>query len=117
MKTLMHERLRAFIKYSGLSDVEFGRRFNSTGKEIGNWATGTAMNLGRMGDMLQAYPELNSNWLLTGFGDMLNEMDKNGVPVPRKPMTEEEYQLQIAELQQKLLQLMEEKVDWLTKKK
>lgn len=73
MKLTIHERLAKFIDYTKLSKVDFGKKFNASRFEVNNWCNGTKMNISRLSEMLKAYPQLNSDWFITGIGRMVND--------------------------------------------
>ena len=70
-QTIAH-RLERFIAYKKLSMGKFGKPFKATRQEIHNWCSGTKMNVYRIGEMIDAYPELSLKWFVTGKGNMLS---------------------------------------------
>ncbi len=72
MELTIHERLKKFIEYKGLSNTAFGKPFKASRTEISNWTNGTKMNVYRISEMMEKYPELNGHWFICGKGNMLN---------------------------------------------
>lgn len=69
------DRLLSIIKFSGKNTTNFGKQFNSMSSEnIRQLSKKDNPNppLLFLEEILQLYPEINSHWLLTGEGDMLN---------------------------------------------
>ena len=73
MELTIHERLKKFIDFKGLSNTAFGKPFKASRSEISNWCNGTKMNVYRISEMLEKYPELNGHWFISGKGNMLND--------------------------------------------
>lgn len=115
MKTTLAERLREFIIYTGLTDKDFAMRFGASKQEISNWTRGVRMNLGKMGDMLEAFPELNGHWLLGGHSEMLISSVKNGKEV-QNVEHDKESQIIIDKLKDQIIELQKEKIEWLMEK-
>ncbi len=67
----IHKRLNDFIEFKKIDKKKFGVKFNASKSEISNWTSSTKMNMYRIADMSNAYPELDLNWLLTGRGQMI----------------------------------------------
>ena len=119
MEGTISQRLRRFIDYTGKTDKEFALQFNATKQEISNWLNGTKIGVIRIGELLKAYPELNSSWFLIGKGNMLNPEYKieieqinhcNDILCINE---KEKYRKLIEELNQKVIQLQQEKIEWL----
>lgn len=64
------DRLMAFIVYKGITVSEFERVSGLSNSYVNKMKT----SIGKLGMMniQRAFPELNTNWLLTGEGEMLN---------------------------------------------
>ena len=71
----MKERFKAFIAYKKLSQ----RRFQASIGVSSSYINGITDGIGA--DVLRkisiSYPELNTDWLLTGNGEMLNHSNNN----------------------------------------
>lgn len=73
MEDTVKERIKAFIKFKGITMKSFENQCNlSTG-----YVTSMRKGFGRvkLSNVLTAYPELNRDWLLYGEGTMLNDPD------------------------------------------
>ena len=69
----VQERLQEFIKYLGITNMEFEQR----AKLSNGFATSTNKRMRKGSKMLlrDAFPELNMEWLIKGEGEMLNKGD------------------------------------------
>lgn len=76
------ERLQCFMRHFGINDnqltVDAGLSIGLIGKAK---KTGKAMNSSNIEKILNAYPELNPEWLMLGTGEMIRDVN---------PMSEEE---------------------------
>jgi predicted ribosome quality control (RQC) complex YloA/Tae2 family protein len=67
-------RLRKVINYKGVSNNEFGRSIGCSSAQITQMLTHEKnFGIDKMLKILSTYPEVNSDWLLTGRGEMLRE--------------------------------------------
>ncbi|MCD8292336.1 MAG: hypothetical protein LUC23_01045 [Prevotellaceae bacterium] len=74
------ERLLDFISYKGLNKSRFQRSIGVSGSYIQNIANGIGTDVLRRIEKI--YPELNTDWLVSGNGEMLNKTPmQNGVDV------------------------------------
>lgn len=67
----IRDRLRQFIDYKGISISMFERNCklsNGFASKVGD-----SIRRAKLENISAIYPELNTNWLLTGVGSMLNE--------------------------------------------
>jgi hypothetical protein len=74
------ERLLQFIDSQGISKSEFERKCGLSN----GYLNSSKGNFGakKLDDILRAFPMLNRDWLLTGEGEMLNEIYDN-IPRPQ----------------------------------
>ena len=123
---LMSDRLRLFIDHTGLKDYEFGQKIGANKQFISDWTHGKKIPLTKIGDMLRVFPELNARWFLTGIGEMLNykngeiPVSKNKLTLTREKHTDKEFeelQSENKELLKKLVELQQEKINWLQSEK
>jgi hypothetical protein len=123
MKSTMSDRLMAFIKHTGLRDNEFAKQIGSTKQEISNWKSGQRISLRRIGEMLEGFPALNGHWILTGKGNMLNtDEDGNFIQKPKCDNPEcisliDNLESELKNVKEKIIQLQDEKIEWLEKNK
>lgn len=121
MKTNIHTRLVQFIAYKKMSNTDFGVGFRASRQEVSNWCKGTKMNVYRIGDMLEAYPELNGHWFLSGEGKMLkNSKEQEPDPIYFSPDVKkiiDEKDKEILRLNSKVIKLQEEKIKLLEKER
>jgi hypothetical protein len=130
MKSTMSDRLVAFIETTRLLDKEFAQKIGSSKQEISNWKAGQRISLRRIGEMLEAFPNLNGHWFLTGQGKMLTtgtneEIEKKRIcqdPDCIMRINNLENELnnlkgKVMELQAEKIELLAEKIKWLEKKK
>lgn len=104
MEKTITERLEKFIEYKKLSMAQFGKPFRASRQEIHNWCSGTKMNVYRISEMIEAYPELNLNWFVTGRGNMLS----GGKEMVQPVCTEESCVLEKKMLINKINELLSE---------
>lgn len=87
MKDTLKERLIEFIKSQGLSQGKFEKRMNFSNGYVNSISKGIG------GDKLQRiigeFPQLNSEWLLYGRGNMLN--NEKEVPIGNIEMSREVF--------------------------
>lgn len=67
------ERLTQFIQFKGLSMGAFERTCSLSNGFV--CKVGDSIRRAKLENISAVYPELNTNWLLTGVGSMLNEED------------------------------------------
>ena len=83
---IMITRLKQFIVYKGFTVASFERSAS-----LANGCIGMAekrnggLNYDALQKVLNSFPELNANWLLTGRGSMLNDSAK--VPETQREIT------------------------------
>ena len=69
METTVKERLKEFIKHTGLSINKFEQLCDLGKSYVGNMRV--SMQPDKVQKIVRKFPELNSGWLLTGEGEML----------------------------------------------
>lgn len=82
METTVKERLKEFIKHTGLSINKFEQLCELGKSYVGNMRV--SMQPDKVQKIVRKFPELNSGWLLTGEGEMLRSTDgsRSGEPAP-----------------------------------
>lgn len=73
MKTV-NERLREYLRLKGITQAEASSKLNISIQRLNNWLTDTSIPMYSLTDILNHYPDLNSEWLLTGEGEMLKDV-------------------------------------------
>lgn len=73
MEGTVKERLRAFIKAKGISERQFCLSAGVSTSFVSNMVT--SLKPDKLLKIAGAFPELNTDWLLTGHGDMLKDND------------------------------------------
>lgn len=71
------EKIKKYLDSKGISKNKF---YNQTGLSIGFLDSGKSVGLDKVRIIINAYPDLNIQWLLTGSGDMIKAKEE-----PRKP--------------------------------
>lgn len=67
----MNERILKFIEYLGISVSEFERNCNLSNGAVSKMGDNTRRST--VNKIYNVYPQLNTDWLLTGKGSMLND--------------------------------------------
>lgn len=105
-------RIIQFIEHQGIKRDDF---FNRVGIASSNFrGLGASSELGgdKIVKILTEYPDINSEWLLLGFGEMLKSNDKNEDNHSQKGEWYKELlaekEMQIANLNQKIGELRNE---------
>lgn len=73
----MNERLRLFISHLGLSIRKFEATIGVKNGYIRTFGEGSRSEI--VETILQEYPQLNRDWLLHGFGEMITYTDSNNI--------------------------------------
>lgn len=87
------ERLKVFISSQGLSHSRFEKRIGLGNGFVNNISKGIGAE--KLQRILYEFPDLNSDWLLTGEGDMLISEESN-ILKDGKELDEEDYRKAIA---------------------
>lgn len=69
----VRERLKEYIKYSGITTTEFERTIGASNGYVTSISKGIGAKFSR--EISKRYPDLNLDWLLSGEGDMLLRSD------------------------------------------
>lgn len=73
----MNKRLIQFLEYKGIKIATFEKIISVSNNTIRTAINkNTTMTSGVLEKILNSFPELNANWLLTGKGSMLNDSAK-----------------------------------------
>lgn len=89
-QTAVKDRIKAFIVYKGMSVRAFERSCNLSNGYVGSIEQTIMPN--KLSIISRQYPELNTAWLLTGDGEMLNSAESNNSNPSLQP-TEKDYKL------------------------
>lgn len=119
MEESMKQRLMRFIKSQNLSQGKFERMCGMSNGYLCNIKQ--SIGSSKIQSIAMAFPQLNTEWLLTGTGDMLNEgyttFDPVGVATPTAPTamaeTEKEVVLLKAKLEEKekMIELLKQQLE------
>ena len=83
----MNERILQFIEYLGISVSEFERNCDLSNGAVSKMGDNTRRST--INKIYNVYPQLNTDWLLTGKGDMLNaEQLPSSSPITDKVITD-----------------------------
>lgn len=83
----LKERFDAFIKYKSLSRRKFQERIGVSNSYIQNISKGISNDI--LNRITIQYPELNTNWLLTGEGEMITSEERQNktITIPQSTIT------------------------------
>jgi transcriptional regulator with XRE-family HTH domain len=73
METTIGDRLKAFIEYKKMSQVDFAKTFGATKQKVAYWITENGITVPWLQKLTDAHKELNIYWLLLGSGNMIND--------------------------------------------
>lgn len=76
-------RLKEYIKYSGITTMEFERSIGASNGYVTSISKGIGAKFSR--EISKNYPDLNLDWLLTGEGSMLKSADEATTPEALMP--------------------------------
>lgn len=85
MEQTVKERLKAFIKYKGLSVNKFEKTCSLSQGFVKN--IGKTIGTDSIWKIIQAFPDLSQNWLINGYGEMIKpeiELGEDGKPYIKK---------------------------------
>jgi len=68
---MIKKRLTQFLKHLGIGQEKFAKKVGLSKGYVNNIKDNITLNT--VNKILQIYPQLNENWLLTGEGEMLKE--------------------------------------------
>ncbi|HET6243572.1 MAG: helix-turn-helix transcriptional regulator [Bacteroidetes bacterium] len=79
-------RLKEFIEYKGLSFTKFGKKIECSASQMTQMIT-YKKNFGidKLMKISNVFPELNSEWLLTGNGNMLKDIPIEDTTLDNNP--------------------------------
>ena len=108
------QRLRSFIKAQSISIKAFEESINASNGYVNSISK--SIGLDKLESIIEIYPNLNLEWLLTGEGEMLKKKDEDPPPEEKKPDENvPELQKQIIDLQNHRISQLEKEVEELKK--
>lgn len=72
MNSTIGQRLKEFIEYKRMEQVDFARSVGAPKQTLNHWFNNQSITVHWLTTIIQKYPELNIYWLLLGTGEMLN---------------------------------------------
>jgi hypothetical protein len=66
------EKIKQYLEYKGISKNKF---YNETGLSIGFLDSGNSLGVDKLKIIINKYSDINTDWLITGKGDMLLNSD------------------------------------------
>lgn len=82
-ESAIKQRLIQFIKFKDLSQQKFETRCGLSNGYVNNITKGIGAE--KLADISRQFPELNTDWLLTGAGEMLNESNSGFMIIETRP--------------------------------
>lgn len=76
MKDNFLHRLKQFIEYKGISNNKFAEEVGISSAQMSHMMNGINFGVDKLLIILSNYTELNSQWLMTGEGEMLKKKEK-----------------------------------------
>jgi hypothetical protein len=107
MKTTLGVRLKDFINYKKIKNLEFAAAVSATQQEVTNWSNGRGLAVNRLVDILKSYPDLNARWLLTGQGEMINGMQGEIQELVQEPPSTYETRCRLCDEKEKRIAILE----------
>jgi transcriptional regulator with XRE-family HTH domain len=81
----MHSRIKNWMESEGLKSSEFADNIGVNRATISHILSGrNKPSIDFFEKLLQAYPSLNSNWLITGIGYMTTQKETKEVQISKK---------------------------------
>ena len=80
METTIKERLIKFLKFKDVLQIDFCKNLNVSH----NYVSGIIKSIPseRLAQIMALYPDLNIDWLITGQGEMLRDVQRDEVASP-----------------------------------
>lgn len=100
-------RLRQFIKFQNITIKAFEESINASNGYVNSISK--SIGLDKLEKMIEEYPNINIEWLLTGKGEMLKTVKKE------EPPEEEASEKEVPELQKKIIDLQNFQIEQLKK--
>jgi len=100
----MKERLMEFLKYLGVGQNKFAESVGLSRGYVNN--IGDNITMKSVNKIVQVYPELNRNWLLTGEGEMLSGGESGRGSHPEAGRRDGENQMLPASLEHKFNEII-----------
>jgi hypothetical protein len=72
MNSTIGQRLKEFIEYKRMEQVDFARSVGAPKQTLNHWLNNQSITVHWLTTIIQEYPDLNIYWLLLGTGDMIN---------------------------------------------
>lgn len=104
-------RIKQYIDYKGITISSFEREAGmSNGSFASQLKKNKTIGVDKLENILTIFPDINTEWLLTGTGPMLKEVDKTSIGEPDEPYVnksskDELYERIIAEQKERILDL------------
>lgn len=97
------ERITIFLKHKGIGQAKFAEVIGVSKGYVNNMTGNPTQNI--LSKIGIAYPELNTNWLATGEGEMLKQSSE---PVPIQNTDDKNYKELWLEVLQENIELLKE---------
>jgi transcriptional regulator with XRE-family HTH domain len=112
MNSTIGQRLKDFIEFKKMEQVDFARSVGAPKQTLNHWLNNQSITVHWLTTIIQEYPDLNIYWLLLGKGDMLNvsngikTVEKESAPVYK---SNEDLLLQRISLLEEIIRLQQQR--------
>lgn len=106
------ERIRSYIKYKGINASEFGRSIGVSAAYISSMVK--SIQPDKLKRITLEYPDLNTEWLLTGEGSMLKDSDDFNRPARKDPFDLRSFRILNKLSQDDLSKYFQVPIEWIS---
>ena len=109
METTVKQRLKQYICYKGISVRKFELTIGVTPSYVQNMRV--SIQPDKISSIAHHYPDLNTGWLLTGKGTMLQHTEDETPSITNVTLIDNDFYINIINEQSKLIKFLEDKIE------
>lgn len=115
--TKISDRIKQFIDYKNITINKFSDSVGTSNSYFNKLIkNGTTIGSDKIENILQAYPEINPIWLVTGKGEMINAYNQKETSLNITNEDPDKYEIKKEELFLKKIEILNEQIDFLNEK-